>query len=55
MNRKSGFYWVNIHSSYGWNIGLWSSFTERWSFFITKHEWTDDSVIEVDENEIVRK
>ena len=54
MNRKSGYYWVNIHSSYGWNIGYWYSLTERWSFFVTQNEWTDDLVIEVDEKEIVR-
>jgi len=54
MDRKSGYYWANIHSSYGWNIGLWSSLTKTWSFFVTKKEWTDDLLIEVDEKQITR-
>ena len=52
--RKSGYYWVNIHSSYGWNIGLYSDFTESWSFLVTKNEWTDDLVIEINEKQILR-
>ena len=54
MDRKSGYYWVNIHFSYGWNIGLWSDFTESWSFFVTKNEYTDELVIEIDERQITR-
>jgi hypothetical protein len=52
--RKSGYYWVNIHSSYGWHIGYYHQFTEEWSFLITNNKYTDDLLIEVDETEIVR-
>ena len=54
-DRKSGYYWVNIHESYGWQLGYYHNFTETWSFFVTNKEWTDDLVIEIDEKEIVRK
>lgn len=53
--RNTGYYWVNIHSSYGWQLGYYHQGTNRWSFLITKHEWTDDLFIEIDEREIVRQ
>lgn len=52
--RKSGYYWVNVHSSYGWQIGYYSSFLQQWSFLCTKNAWTDELVIEVDEKELIR-
>ena len=52
--RKSGYYWVNIHSSYGWQIGYYHSYTGLWSFLCTKNEWTDDLVIEVDEKQLTK-
>jgi len=54
-NRECGYYWVNIHSSYGWQLGYWQQSTETFSFLVTSKEWTNDLVIEVDEKRIIRE
>ena len=54
MKRKTGYYWVNIHSSYGWHLGLYSDFTELWLFHVTNKEYTDELVVEIDEREVLR-
>tara|TARA_R110000796_G_scaffold195046_2_gene311522 strand:- start:2033 stop:2389 length:357 start_codon:yes stop_codon:yes gene_type:complete len=53
--RKSGYYWVKLPANYGWQIGCYTAIDELWSFFVTKHEYTDDLLLEIDEKEIIRE
>lgn len=53
--RETGYYWVNMHPSYGWQLGYYHQGTDRWSFLCTNHEWTDDLFQEIDEKQIKRE
>lgn len=50
--RKTGYYWVKLRGDYGWQIGLYTSIDNLWSFLITSRQYRDSLLLEIDENEI---
>jgi hypothetical protein len=55
MNRKSGYYWVKMKDKEVWYISLYTQFDGMWSFFHTEHQYTDELLLEIDENVLSRK